>query len=205
MTQDIIGHIFEPFFSTKGPGKGTGLGLAAIYGIIQKHQGWINVYSEPNKGSVFKIYLPAKIDASQPLEHKPKDQQSMIQEGNGQRILVVEDSEAILKLSINTLEKAGYVVFSAKSAEEAETIFDKEQGNFDLLFSDVILPEKNGADLAVALCKIKPDLQVLLCSGYTGNRIASSGAALEDFFFMEKPFSMGHLLNEVYGILAKTK
>jgi DNA-binding NtrC family response regulator len=73
------------------------------------------------------------------------------------------------------------------------------------LFSDVILPEKNGADLAVALCKIKPDLQVLLCSGYTGNRIASSGAALEDFFFMEKPFSMGHLLNEVYGILAKTK
>jgi two-component system, cell cycle sensor histidine kinase and response regulator CckA len=205
MTQDIIGHIFEPFFSTKGPGKGTGLGLAAIYGIIQKHQGWINVYSEPNKGSVFKIYLPAKIDASQPLEHKPKDQQSMIQEGNGQRILVVEDSEAILKLSINTLEKAGYVVFSAKSAEEAETIFDKEQGNFDLLFSDVILPEKNGADLAVSLCKIKPDLQVLLCSGYTGNRIASSGAALEDFFFMEKPFSMGHLLNEVYGILAKTK
>ena len=119
MTQDIIGHIFEPFFSTKGPGKGTGLGLAAIYGIIQKHQGWINVYSEPNKGSVFKIYLPAKIDASQPLEHKPKDKQSMIQEGNGQRILVVEDSEAILKLSINTLEKAGYVVFSAKSAEEA--------------------------------------------------------------------------------------
>lgn len=205
MTQDIIGHIFEPFFSTKGPGKGTGLGLAAIYGIIQKHQGWVNVYSEPNKGSVFKIYLPAMITVSQPPENKPQGQNKIIQEGKGQRILVVEDAEAVRQLSVNTLQKAGYVVFGATNAEEAESIFGKEHGNFDLLFSDVILPEKNGADLAVSLRKIKPDLHVLLCSGYTGNRIASTGAALEDFFFMEKPFSMEHLLNEVYRILAKAE
>ncbi|MBC8206325.1 MAG: PAS domain S-box protein [Kiritimatiellales bacterium] len=194
---DIIEHIFEPFFSTKPPGQGTGLGLAAIYGIIQDHKGWIDVYSEPGRGTTFKMYLPthrcrSPREATKPARHET---------GHGERILVVENDAATQILSKNTLQKAGYVVTVTSTAEEAEILFDKENGRFDLLFSDVILPGKTGTDLAAALLQKNLNLKVLLCSGHPVNRIKSSTVGRNNLFFLEKPFSIVNLLHLVNQIL----
>ena len=204
MTQQTIKRIFEPFFSTKGPGKGTGLGLSAIYGIIQDHKGWINVYSEPGEGSTFKIYLPARnrknTGTAKPGSDNTQDEQTQ-EQGSNQRILVVEDDPAVRNLSQTALSKAGYQVECAPNAEIAEQIFDQQNGAFDLLFSDIILPGKNGAELAAELTGKKPALAVILCSGYSGDRIRKAGIEQKGFFLLEKPFPVVNLLKIVHQVL----
>ncbi len=201
MSPETRKHIFEPFFSTKAPGKGTGLGLSAIYGIVQEHQGWISVYSEPGRGSTFRIYLPA-LQAEAVAENDDRPARSAKAPGGTQRILVVEDDPSVRNLSKMALQKAGYRITMARNAEEAEELFAKENGEFDLLFSDVILPGKNGAELAAAIREIKRDLPVLLCSGYSGDRILNAGIDEKWFHFIEKPFSIVHLLKTVHQIFA---
>ncbi|MDF3127956.1 PAS domain S-box protein [Kiritimatiellaeota bacterium B1221] len=198
--ENVIGHIFEPFYSTKPTGKGSGLGLAASYGIVRKHDGWIDVSSQPGEGATFKIYLPV-----QPNNYGRKGVSAKCKPltppmGAGQKILIVEDAEPVRILSETLLKEAGYQVESTPSAEEAELLFNQRDGDFDLLFSDIILPDKNGADLAVSLQEKKPGLQILLCSGYSGNRIEQISGLLKKYSFLEKPFNSSMLLNRVSEI-----
>jgi PAS domain S-box-containing protein len=202
MSEQIMPHIFEPFFSTKAPGKGTGLGLAAIYGIVQEHKGWINVNSELGEGSTFNIYFPICRDGRSIDHEKARIQTETLLLGNGERILVVDDDPAILALSKKALTRSGYTVKTATSAEEALQIFEEENGAFDLLFSDVILPQKNGADLAASLKAKYPELPILLCSGYSGDRVHDAGIEQSGFFFLEKPFSIFSLLKLVHTVFS---
>ena len=205
MSEETQQHIFEPFFTTKEPGKGTGLGLAAIYGIIQKHDGWISVYSELDQGTTFKVFLPV-YDAGEPLPTVHNDSNTPDDvHGWGERILIVENDCAVLDLSMNALRRAGYTVETATSVEEAERLFDEADEAFDLLCSDMTLPDNNGADLAEALTKKQPGLAVLLCSGYSGKRIREDEIKQKGFFFLEKPFSIVNLLKQVHRALHQKK
>ena len=201
MSKDAITHLFEPFFSTRGLGRGTGLGLAVIYGTAKQHNGWINVYSEEGHGSTFKLYLPvhAQADAApapagtEMLKHFPK--------GNGKRILMVEDDLAVLNLGSSLLRNAGYEVCAAATAADALAAFETEPGRFDLLFSDVVLPDQNGIALADTVRSRKPDIPVLLCSGYTDERSRWSSIQEKGFLFLQKPYPIALLLDTVHTIL----
>lgn len=203
MTQKVVEHIFEPFFSTKAPGKGTGLGLAAFYGIIQEHKGWVNVYSEPDQGTVFKIYLPLRNSSPMPAPQAERPNRLIQKVGAGQSILLVEDDPAIRSIADNVLSKSGYQVTTASSAEEAEQLFRSCDGNVALLVSDFILPKMNGGELAALLTDLKPDLPVIICSGYAGDRVNRINLERKGFTFLEKPYSIVNLLALVQKTLGK--
>jgi CheY-like chemotaxis protein len=204
MSEETISRIFEPFFTTKEPGKGTGLGLAAIYGIIQEHNGWIDVSSQPGSGSDFRIYLP--LSTGGPVHDRPSEiaRELSSAQGNGRRILAVEDDPMIRGLIETALQKAGYLVDCAASAEEAEHLFALHGGEIDLLISDVIMPGKNGAELAAQLKEKRPDLPVILCSGYAGDRIREADIEKSRFKLLHKPFLITDLLEAVHHALQST-
>jgi PAS domain S-box-containing protein len=197
--KDIVEQIFEPFFSTKGPGKGTGLGLSVVYGVIRQHEGWISVYSEPGEGTVFKVYLPAhsgdevEESVAEPLEERRR--------GSGQRILLVEDEEAVRTFATRALRENGYVVCDAASADEALDIFDREAGQFDVVFSDVVLPGLSGIRLVDRLLSLRPDLEVLLSSGYTDQKSQWPAIREKGFRFLQKPYSLPDLLGAIEDIV----
>ena len=197
MSPHIMEHIFEPFFTTKGPSKGTGLGLSAIYGIIQEHGGWISVYSEPEEGSTFKMHLPLRSIANNTHRIESPPCKALEITGEGQHILLVEDDPTVREMTMHVLYKAGYVVTSFATAEEAEALFTDHSDKFSMLISDVILPKKNGAELAIALTAKNPQLPVILCSGYSGDRIKKQQIEQNNFLFLEKPFSIIDLLAAV--------
>jgi CheY-like chemotaxis protein len=200
MSADIASHIFEPFFTTKGRGKGTGLGLASTYATIQRYNGWINTYSEVDVGTTFKIYIPASNKQIQNLTiEDTRDKRHKL--GNGEHIIVVEDDDSILKLITTALTHAGYEVETASNAEDGEKIFNSHNGHFDLLISDVILPGKSGPELADILGKENPDMPILLCSGYSEDRIHKSLLNKKGFNFLEKPFSLAKFTQKVIDIL----
>lgn len=199
MDEDTLDLIFEPFFTTKGPKEGTGLGLSTAYGIVKKHKGWINVYSEPGQGSTFKVYLPA-------LALKPEDETIEVislqeLQGSGERILLVEDEKTIRKFATKALRKNGYVVFEAGDAEEALDIFKGEEGRLDLIFTDVVMPGKTGIQLADQLLSLKPELRVLLSSGYTDEKSLLSIIRDRDFQFLQKPYPLDELLKNVKKVI----
>jgi two-component system cell cycle sensor histidine kinase/response regulator CckA len=168
MDKETINRIFEPFFTTKGLGKGTGLGLAVVYGIVKQHQGWINVYSEPGKGSVFKIYLPASS-----LQGEDKIDEAVLWEelqGKGEKILIVEDEEPVRNLIAKVLQENGYSVAEAASVQGAFDIFEQEKGKFHLILTDVVLPDQTGLDLIDRLHLNRSKLKILLMSGYTDQK-----------------------------------
>lgn len=200
MSKEVMARIFEPFFSTKGLGKGTGLGLSVIYGIVQQHQGWINVYSQEGQGTTFKLYLPtcaAAVGDSSALAAKP----AAPPRGRGERILLVEDAPDVRNLAVRVLRAAGYEVFIAGKAVEAYIRFKQEGGRFDLLFSDVVLPDQSGIEIAEYLQGQKPDLPVLLCSGYTDERARWTAIEQQRFHFLQKPYPAAELLRIVRAIL----
>jgi signal transduction histidine kinase/ActR/RegA family two-component response regulator len=197
--KDIIDQIFEPFFSTKGPGKGTGLGLAVVYGVIRQHDGWISVYSEPGEGTVFKIYLPASEDDEVP--ERADEAPELRVRGSGQRILLVEDEEAVRTFATRALRENGYVVCEAASADEALDIFDREAGQFDVVFSDVVLPGLSGIRLVDRLLSLRPDLEVLLSSGYTDQKSQWPVIREKGFRFLQKPYSLPDLLGAIEDIV----
>ncbi len=193
--KDLIEHVFEPFFTTKEVGKGTGLGLSGVYGIVKQHKGWINVYSQNGKGTVFKIYLPAvscdeETDDCIPIL-------SELLHGNGERILLVEDEKSLRELATMALEENGYTVFPARNGEEAHEVFTREKGIFHLIFSDVVLPDKNGLNLIDELKADAPDVKVLLCSGYTDHKAQGSTIKEREIPFMQKPYTLADLLQTV--------
>lgn len=192
-------HIFEPFFTTKELGKGTGLGLATIYGIVSQNQGAIHVYSEPGRGTTFRIYLPrhAETSASAP-------QPETAQNGTGRRgpVLVVEDDPAILSVVKTMLERQGFTVLDAASPEDAIRIGAEHGSEICLLLTDVILPGMSGRELVQRLRVFQPSIKPLFMSGYTANVIAHHGVLDEGVHFIAKPFSSTDLIAKVRETLA---
>lgn len=179
--------VFDPFFTTKEMGKGTGLGLATVYGIVKQNNGFINVYSEPGQGTTFNIYLPRFISKAKPLSiHVPVQTPARGHE----TILLVEDEPAILKMTTILLEHQGYTVLAASSPGEAMRLAGEHSGQIDLLLTDVIMPEMNGRELAQNLSSICPNLKRLFMSGYPGNVITRHGVLDASECFIQKPFSL---------------
>ncbi|RJP42383.1 MAG: PAS domain S-box protein [Desulfobacteraceae bacterium] len=190
MDGETLNNIFEPFFTTKEVGKGTGLGLATIYGIVKQNSGFINVYSEPGKGTTFRIYLPRHAgeakEATAPVV-------AQLMPGRGETVLLVEDEPTIMTMGKVMLEKLGYQVLAAATPGEAMSLASEYGETIHLLITDVVMPEMNGRDLANLLRTIRPDIRVVFMSGYTANVIAHHGVLDAGVHFIQKPFSMQEL------------
>jgi CheY-like chemotaxis protein len=195
MDPATLERIFEPFFSTKGTGKGSGLGLSVVYGIVQQHKGWIHVSSEVGKGSVFEVYLPRSTTPAQDPDES--ESVSRVSLGKGERILVIEDEASVRQYAVESLERNGYAVFEAAGEKEALELFSKEKGNFHLIFSDVVLPNTNGIELVEQLLKINPECRVLFSSGYTDQK--SRWKIIEEmgYPYLQKPYALNKLLKAV--------
>jgi len=190
MDKKIQDNIFEPFFTTKDVDKGTGLGLSTVYGIVKQNNGFINVYSEPGKGTIIKIYFPR-------YKGKPvviqEESTGKIPQGQGETILVVEDDHAILELTQKILGSLGYTILVAGTPKEAVRVAREYTGKIHLLITDVIMPEMNGLELADSLQALYPDLKRMFMSGYTANAIAHHGVLDKGVYFIQKPFSKKEL------------
>jgi PAS domain S-box-containing protein len=191
-------HIFEPFYTTKGAGRGTGLGLSTVYGIVKQSGGYIWVYSEVNRGTTFKLYLPCVNAALAPEKIGTKDPKAA---HGTETILLVEDEDAVRELARTVLESHGYAVFEAVSAEEAEELACKRDGNIDLLLTDVVMPAMSGRELAKRISARAPQTRVLYMSGYTDNVIAQGGVLEAGVSFLQKPFSPRALAAKVREVL----
>ena len=194
MDTETMGNVFEPFFTTKESGKGTGLGLATVYGVVKQNNGFVNVYSEPGHGTTFKIYLPRHLTKTACLPEKMPDKPD--ERGHG-TILLVEDEPAILKMTAMMLERIGYSVVPAETPGEAIRLAQEHAGEIHLLVTDVVMPEMNGRDLAKNILSSYPNLKRLFMSGYTANVIAHHGVLDEGVNFIQKPFSREHLAAKV--------
>ena len=196
MSPDLLQHIFEPFFSTKGD-RGTGLGLSVIYDIVQQHHGWVNVTSEVDLGTLFKVYLP--VYHEEPAANAAPD--SPAGRGHGENILLLEDDAALCKLTERLLRANGYLVQSATTAAAARDTYDREQGRFDLFFTDVILPDGNGFNIAEEFSARQPGLTVLISSGYTEERSRWGDTQAGNTHYIQKPYGSGNLLVLIRRIL----
>jgi CheY-like chemotaxis protein len=188
-------HIFEPFFTTKDVGKGTGLGLSYVYGVVKHLGGWINVHTEPEKGSIFHIYLPAI--SGEPAEEAKEAVPFEAFKGRGESILVVEDEEEVRKYCTSALTENGYTVLEASNAKEALYVFERENRRFDLVLSDVVLPDMRGPQLVEKLLSIKPTLKAILNSGYRRELLEWDVISERGFRFLQKPYSLADLLKAV--------
>ena len=198
MPPEILDAVFEPFFTTKGVGLGTGLGLSTIYGIVKQNQGFINAYSEPDQGTIFKIYLPRHTGQKEHLTHTAAE--TAPPKGD-ETILLVEDEAAILYLGRRMLESLGYTVLAVNSPEKAMEAAKGHGGRIHMLITDVVMPEMNGRDLSNALQALNPDMKTLFMSGYTANVIAHRGVLDKGVNFIQKPFSKKELALKVRTIL----
>ncbi len=190
-------RVFEPFFTTKGPDKGTGLGLAMVYGIVKQHGGFIHLYSEPGKGTAFKVYFPA-IEA-QP-DAVPTIRREEILRGGMETILLAEDEESIRSLVERTLKELGYTVLVARNGEEAIGIF-KEHKEIALAVLDVVMPRKGGKEAFEEMYKQNPRLKVIFMSGYSANAIRDSFVLIPGMPFLQKPFGPTILARKVREVL----
>ena len=200
MDQATQDRIFEPFFTTKARGQGTGLGLATAYGIVKQSGGSLSVYSEPNRGTTFKVYLPRVTDDVQPADQAvalPEDA------GGTETILLVEDETAVRQLAERALRRSGYRLLVAANAEEAVRISRQHEGPIHLLLSDVVLPGTSGPRLAAELIAGRPDLRVLYMSGFTENAIVHHGVLDPDTEFIPKPFTPIALAARVREVLVR--
>lgn len=198
MDEEILSKLFEPFFTTKDADKGTGLGLATVYGIVKQNDGFINVYSEPDQGTTFRVYLPRYLPEAESPEKKISDKLTMV---GTETILLVEDEPSILKMTKMMLERTGYMVLAAGTPGEAIALAREHAGEIHLLMTDVVMPEMNGRDLAKNLFSLYPNLKRLFMSGYTANVIAHHGVLDEGVNFIQKPFSKEQLGVKVREVL----
>ncbi|HVA01863.1 MAG TPA: response regulator [Terriglobia bacterium] len=198
MTPEIQSQIFEPFFTTKEQGKGTGLGLATVYGIVKQSGGYIWVYSEAGKGTAFKIYLPRIYAAAG--EAKKAEGVGRAKAGS-ETILVVEDNEAVRRLVRGILEARGYTLLEAGGGEEALKMIESHAGPIHLLLTDIVMPRVNGPELAARLAPLHPEVKVLYMSGYTDNAIVHHGILDSGTHFLQKPFTPETLARRVREVL----
>ena len=188
-------QIFEPFFTTKR--EGAGLGLATVKSIALQHKGWVAGENRPEGGAVFSLYLPALTEGCADEHQHHHTQTVSCTTGNHERILLVEDDSAIQDVIVRTLTREGYDVVAVASAEEARAVFEQCNEAFDLLFSDVVLPGKTGLELAIALQELKPDLPILLASGYADDKVQRAEIKKRGYQFLRKPFLMADLLRHI--------
>lgn len=203
MDKETMDRIFEPFFTTKSPEKGTGLGLATVYGIVKQNSGHINVYSEPGRGTTFKIYIPR---LEEPREETERDRGPHVADSlpmGRETILLVEDERPLLKVYTKFLETLGYKVLPARSPQEAISKASKHQGSIELLLTDVVMPQMSGRDLWEKLRELRPDLRCLFMSGYTANVIAHHGVLEPGMNFIGKPFAIETLAFKLREVLDK--
>jgi CheY-like chemotaxis protein len=193
-------HIFEPFFTTKEKGKGTGLGLATVYGIVKQTGGDIWVYSEAGQGTTFKLYFPCVLE---PLSEPSGGDASATKRSVGETILVVEDEQAVRDLTVRILQQLGYHILTASSGAEAVEISRSHAGHIDLLLTDVVMPNMSGRQLADRLLVSRPKTRVLFLSGYTENTVVHHGALDAGVDFLPKPFSRENLSKKLREVLAK--
>ena len=198
MDEETQSHIFEPFFTTKEIGKGTGLGLSTVYGIVKQSGGNIWVYSEPNQGTTFKIYLPRVDEDAEHLKRAIFKQEVL---KGTETVLLAEDDEVVRNLACVVLETNGYKVLEAANGEAALLICEKYQGTINLLLTDVVMPEMSGIELAKRLAVMRPEMRVLYMSGYTENAVVYSGILKEGMTYIQKPFSPDDLAKKVRDVL----
>jgi PAS domain S-box-containing protein len=197
MNKSTREKVFEPFFTTKEVGKGTGLGLAVVYGIIKQHEGYVNVYSEPGKGSSFKIYLPLIKSKARKVKKEPPP---LIERGV-ETILLAEDDAQVRDFTKQTLVNAGYTVLEACDGMEAVRVFQENENAVDMLLLDCVMPKKNGKDVYEEIRKIRPGIRVLFASGYTADIIHKKGIMDKGFAFIGKPILPPVLLKKVWETL----
>ena len=193
--------IFDPFFTTKGRSEGTGMGLSVVHGIVKKHNGFINVYSEPGEGAVFKVYIPALQDCETEEEKQKNNKKSDNYQGDGESILVVEDEEVVLDFLKNVLSTYNYNLYTANCGEEAIRIFEENKDKIDLLLSDVVMTGINGKKLADKLNKRKESLSVILSSGYPDKKVEPNEIRDKGYRFIQKPYQPAELLELIYNTL----
>jgi len=206
MNDGVKARLFEPFFSTKGVGGGTGLGLSTCYGIIKQSGGHIGVYSEPGRGTTFKVYLPQ-------VEHEAKvsiqRQQSLDLPPGTETILLVDDDPALRMMAATLLRRLGYTVLAAADGIEALRLQQQSNtGHVDLLFTDVVMPNMSGKELADRVVALSPRTRTLFTSAYTENAIVHQGVLDKDVALLQKPFTpsaLAHKLREVLDAVAQTQ
>jgi CheY-like chemotaxis protein len=190
-------RIFEPFFTTKEKGKGTGLGLSTVFGIVQQAQGSIWVYSEPGKGTTFKIYLPrvdGPADAAEPGR--------VVKNLRGtETILLVEDEDSVRRVAFGVLSRHGYRVLEARNAGEALLICERHSTPIDLLLSDVVMPQMSGPEVAKRIAVSRPGIRILCMSGYTDDTVFRHGILEAGIAFLQKPLTPESLLSKVREVL----
>jgi PAS domain S-box-containing protein len=186
ITPENLRRIFEPFFTTKEVGKGTGLGLATVYGIVKQHHGWIEVESEPGHGAAFRVFLPASRKADGPLEDEPETRPVR---GGGETILVVEDETPVRDLTCSVLQKYGYHVLQAESGARALELWTQTKPRVDLLLTDLVMPDRvNGRELAEKLREQQPSLKVIFTSGYSADIVGKDLVLRRGLYYLQKPY-----------------
>jgi CheY-like chemotaxis protein len=190
-------RLFEPFFTTKPKEQGTGLGLATVYGIVQRFGGHLRVYSEVGRGTTFKVYWPA----TEPAESRRDESAGGRPRGGDETILVCEDEDSVRRMTVLQLRDAGYGVLEAENGKQALSLAEDLGQDIDLLVTDVIMPQMGGQDLSRELAAAMPNLKTLFVSGYTAQTVARHGLVGENLQFIEKPFSRNALLAKVREIL----
>ncbi|MEW6658998.1 MAG: ATP-binding protein [Thermodesulfobacteriota bacterium] len=200
MDGERLKHIFEPFFTTKEMGKGTGLGLAMVYGIVKQSGGHIWVYSEPGRGTTFKVYFPRAAEGSAAVAPRPAGKPRPPAMG-GETILLVEDDSALKGVIAKGLQRYGYEVWEAANGQEALAISAREKGPIHLLLTDVVMPQMGGRELAERLALLRPEIKVIYMSGYTTNAVVHHGVLDAGLNFIQKPVKILSLIHKVREVL----
>jgi two-component system, cell cycle sensor histidine kinase and response regulator CckA len=200
MDRETVAHIFEPFYTTKESGRGTGLGLSTVYGIVKQSGGYIWVYSEPAKGSTFKVYLPR---IEEPAEEMATPQLQLNSQRGSETILLVEDEEAVRDLIQTVLSEQGYDVIPSRDPQHALQIAETFTHEIHLLLTDVVMPGMGGRELATRVSTCRRGIRVLFMSGYTDNVITSGGMLEKGITFLQKPFSPAQLVQKVRDVLTR--
>jgi PAS domain S-box-containing protein len=198
INREIIPKIFDPFFTTKELGRGTGLGLSVVYGIVKENSGWIELETELGKGTIFKIYFPG-IDLA---TDKAKTEEIIVNQGHGEKIFVVEDDLNIREIVYTILTNNGYSIIQSENIKKALILFNNNNGNFDMVFMDVVLPDGSGIELYKQLLLINPNLKVLFTSGYADEKARWSIMQEKRYNFIQKPYKVNDLLKEVKNVIS---
>lgn len=198
MDEKTLSQVFEPFFTTKGPGQGTGLGLSTVYGIVKQSDGYIWVYSEPDRGTTFKLYFPEHVHATQPAGTLTPLLDIVI---GVETIMVVEDDDALRKLITALLGSCGYKVLEAADGQQALRLVQENSEQIDLLLTDMLMPSMTGLELSEQLRELQPQVRVLLMSGYAGDLIQRYHLSTTEIMLIEKPFTRHSLLSKIRAAL----
>ncbi|HYH70977.1 MAG TPA: response regulator, partial [Methyloceanibacter sp.] len=203
MPPEVMQKIFEPFFSTKEIGRGTGLGLSTVYGIVKQTGGFIFVDSELGKGTTLRVYLPRYIEIESDVEEAPKiERREKPRDLTGRgTVLLVEDEDAVRSFAARALGQRGYHVLEASTGTEALEVFNAHEGEVDLVVSDVVMPEMDGPTLLKELRQQRPDLKIIFMSGYAEDAFRRNLTEKEDFMFLQKPFDLKQLAAAVKAAL----